>query len=173
MKTAFEILSQTSPKIVFRSYREAAARIAVLETELGLPPGKPIYGVRQGNERIRELETLLAARAKAAPVIAATPAPAAVAPDAAMVARCFGKVVSELKAEAPAVTGRARFNAAIARDAAALSKVKNPHLSGRQRFAADLRIVGTPENLPAAPVAAGLSGLEKFKAAIKKDFSKK
>lgn len=60
-------LAATSPKITFRTYREAAEKITSLETSLGLPASKPTWNIRRANSRIAELESMLAG-GKAAPV---------------------------------------------------------------------------------------------------------
>jgi hypothetical protein len=78
MKNSLEILAETPPRIAFRSFRETSSRIQALETALGLPPAKPIFNIPKSNARIRELESMLAAKsAAAAPVVVAPAAPPA------------------------------------------------------------------------------------------------
>lgn len=43
-----------------RSYKEAAAEIHAIETQLGLPKGAPIYNLRAANARLAELQALRA-----------------------------------------------------------------------------------------------------------------
>ena len=112
-------LAATSPKIAFRTFREAHEKITTLETALGLPPGKPIVNIGRAAARIAELESMVALVA-AAPV-----APVVVAPVSA-VAEKFG---------------RERFTESCRRDAAKKPQAQNhPELHGRERFAAASKV---------------------------------
>jgi hypothetical protein len=75
---ALATLATTSPKLAYRTFAEAAAKIQSLETALGLPAGKPTWNIRRANSRIAELESMLAG-GKAAPV--SLPTVAAVTPE--------------------------------------------------------------------------------------------
>lgn len=79
IENSLKVLAASSPKITFRTYREAAEKITSLETALGLPAGKPTWNIRRANSRIAELESMLAG-GKAAPVSLPTGA-AAVTPE--------------------------------------------------------------------------------------------
>lgn len=78
MKKSLEVLAGASPKITYRTFASAAAKIKTLEATLGLPPGKPTWNVLRANARIAELESMAAARATTASI--QTPAAASVAP---------------------------------------------------------------------------------------------
>jgi hypothetical protein len=119
---------------------------------------------REAQTEINRLKSELAAKS-------AAPAPAAVAPDAELEAQIFRGVTEELKAErsAPAVTGRARWNAAVVRDAGA-KPATHPHLKGKDRFNAGTRISATPA---ASAAPATLKGRDRFNAGVAKDFSQK
>jgi hypothetical protein len=55
-------LNATPPPRRYLSATEAHARIAELETELGIFPGKPLYKLTEFNERIEMLERMKSAR---------------------------------------------------------------------------------------------------------------
>ena len=71
----------------------------------------------------------------------------------------------------PALTGKARFSAAVAGAMAAKPKARShPGLTGREKFCAAATVDATPQILPAnkKPIAAGLTGRARFAAAVKK-----
>jgi hypothetical protein len=155
---SLKVLAGTTPKNTFRTYREAAEKITSLETALGLPASKPIVNIGRAAARIAELESMVAA--KTAPVVAP------VAPE------------KPATPPAPALHGRARFNASTTKD---IAKIASPakstpqsHLTGAALFsassAADVRAVAPIRTI--APDADGekkLTGRAKFNAAVVKE----
>jgi hypothetical protein len=75
-------LSRTAPKNIFANVRTNNLRIAELETQLGMSASKPVWNVVKSNARIKELESMVAARNAAAPVQSPASVPP-VAPSAA------------------------------------------------------------------------------------------
>ena len=115
-------LAATSPKIAFRTFREAHEKITTLETALGLPPGKPIVNIGRATARISELENMVA-------LVAAVPA----VPAAPVAAAPVAPVVEKF--------GRERFTESCRRDAAKKPQAQNhPELHGRERFAAASKV---------------------------------
>jgi hypothetical protein len=156
--STIKTLAATSPKRLF-TYRETATKILALETQLGIAPSKPILHIWRANERVSELESMVAAHAKSA-------APVVVAPVVAPVLEKFG---------------RERFNASCVADAAKKPKLQShPKLHGRDRFCAAVRVDGTPQILPGNSIPAALddsikeklTGRARFNQAVAKDFKK-
>jgi hypothetical protein len=134
----------------FKTSSTATARINELEARLGLPLSGRSFNLNFANARIVELEAMLAA--KSVPPNADAPA----------------------QTIATNLTGRARFAASCAADAAAKPKSQShPELHGRARFAADVRIASTPQILSANVGAEKkeMKGRAKFNAAVARDFS--
>src|SRR5450759_4740916 len=104
--------------------------LATIKTLSGTSPRKFIYNAKKANERIAELEAILASKNAAA-----LPAAIAVAPTAAAA-----------PAPAPELKGRERFIASCARVAAAKPKTQNyPALHGRARFVAAAALGNSPK----------------------------
>jgi hypothetical protein len=120
-----------------------------------MPPKKYRFtSIRDADREITRLEGELAAKGtQAAPAVTASAMPSATA--------------------APAVSGRQRFINSVIADAGA-KQPSHPHLKGRERFTASVRVAGQPENSPAEekPLPATLKGRERFNAAVAKDFQK-
>ncbi|HZL13167.1 MAG TPA: hypothetical protein VFC85_03400 [Verrucomicrobiae bacterium] len=150
--TTVSFFSNTPPSRKLLTYRQTAAKILALETQLCLAPSKPILNIWRANERVGELESMVAARAKSAASVVATPV-------AAPVAEKFG---------------RERFNASCAADAAAKPKSQNhPELRGRERFSAAARVDSTqilsaPGTTATAGAKSEKTGRARFAAAVKK-----
>jgi hypothetical protein len=86
LKDSIAVLAATTPQLPspkkFIRIGDAVARISELETQLGVPHGLPIFNIVKSARRVVHLETLLAQKNAAAPVVTAPPAmPAAKADD--------------------------------------------------------------------------------------------
>lgn len=166
-------LSKSAPKATFDNFKATSARIAQLEVALGLPPSKAEFFISRANARIAQLEAMLADRAAAAPVAAGVPAEQKIEElQSALVVQIQKTRDAELKAApaAPGLTGKARWDASVRRDAAAQAKpAQHSNLSGRQRFKASLPGTTAATKDTAQPVAA--TGRDRFKNAVAKDFA--
>ena len=148
MKTSsLETLAANPPKNAFAAVRASAAKIAALESKLGLTPSPPIWNVSKAGSRIAQLESMVAASASA---------PEASEADKTLSAE-IARRTAEHHAAAPAASkvagapvppgvekfGAARFCASVKIAGRKNTPVDpNSPLTGRARFAAALKIEG-------------------------------